>query len=162
MQPLTDLEDSVQRTFEAIVPGSLASSVEHTSSHFALEMSGLDEIDLAQGAASGAGPSTAPAGKAAGGDIDEDILGGAGAGEGDDDDAELDAMRARVAEMEAEAAKLRDMQDQAERERAGSGAAAPAGPTDQEKEEVDGRSVYVGNVSRQDPHRRRSQQRMFD
>ncbi|PWN26257.1 RNA-binding domain-containing protein, partial [Jaminaea rosea] len=71
--------------------------------------------------------------------------------EADDDDAELEAMKARVAEMEAEAAKLREMQEQAEREagggRAGGGANTPvSGPTDEEKEEVDARSVYVGNV----------------
>ncbi|CAO1634134.1 unnamed protein product [Parajaminaea phylloscopi] len=68
-----------------------------------------------------------------------------------DDDAELEAMRARVAEMEAEAAKLREMQDQSEREHAfpedaASSTARLVGPTEEEKEETDSRSIYVGNV----------------
>ncbi|EPQ30843.1 uncharacterized protein PFL1_01741 [Pseudozyma flocculosa PF-1] len=62
-------------------------------------------------------------------------------GEAMDEEAEIEAMKKRVAEMEAEAAKLREMQEAA-------GAAAGAGihPTEEEKEEVDSRSVYVGNV----------------
>ncbi|KAN0065407.1 hypothetical protein ACQY0O_001243 [Thecaphora frezii] len=58
-----------------------------------------------------------------------------------DEEAEIEAMKQRVAEMEAEAAKLREMQEAA-------GAAAGTGihPTEEEKEEVDSRSVYVGNV----------------
>jgi hypothetical protein len=73
---------------------------------------------------------------------------GAGAADGDmDDAAEIEAMKARVAEMEAEAAKLRDMQADAEREAGGAPGAAAPGPSEEEKEEVDGRSVYVGNVS---------------
>lgn len=68
--------------------------------------------------------------------------------EDDDDDAELEAMKARVAEMEAEAAKLRQMQDEADKDMASAaGSARPSGPTEEEKEEVDARSVYVGNVS---------------
>ncbi|PWO01203.1 RNA-binding domain-containing protein [Tilletiopsis washingtonensis] len=63
-----------------------------------------------------------------------------------DDAAEIEAMKARVAEMEAEAAKLRDMQADAEREAGGAPGAAAPGPSEEEKEEVDGRSVYVGNV----------------
>ncbi|PWN21124.1 RNA-binding domain-containing protein [Microstroma glucosiphilum] len=64
-----------------------------------------------------------------------------------DDDAELEAMKARVAEMEAEAAKLRQMQDQADRDMANAtGSTRPSGPTEEEKEEVDARSIYVGNV----------------
>lgn len=62
----------------------------------------------------------------------------------DDEDAELEAMKARVAEMEAEAAKLREMQEQADASMGGVG--ATSGPTDEEKEEVDSRSIYVGNV----------------
>lgn len=75
-------------------------------------------------------------------------------GDAADDDAELEAMRARVAEMEAEAAKLREMQEQAE---VGTGPlteglttqghARLTGPSEEEKEEIDARSVYVGNVS---------------
>ena len=39
------------------------------------------------------------------------------------------------------------MQADAEREAGGAPGAAPPGPSEEEKEEVDGRSVYVGNVS---------------
>jgi polyadenylate-binding protein 2 len=66
------------------------------------------------------------------------------------DDAALEAMKARVAEMEAEAAKLREMQEQANNGMGSgdaSGSTAMAGLTEEEKEEVDARSVYVGNVS---------------
>lgn len=79
-----------------------------------------------------------------------------------DEDAELEAMKARMAEMEAEAAKLREMTTQSDAaaastspfgtdpSNAGAGAPAPrppmSGPTDEEKEEVDARSIYVGNV----------------
>lgn len=70
--------------------------------------------------------------------------GGSGTGEMDDE-AEIEAMKVRMAEMEAEAAKLREMQADAE----GSSGGAAAGPSEEEKEEVDSRSVYVGNVSRE-------------
>lgn len=111
-------------------------------------MSALDEIDLpthvGEDAAAAAGPSASAKAGGPGASGGDDI-------EADDDDAELEAMKARVAEMEAEAAKLREMQEQAEREagggRAGGGANTPvSAPTDEEKEEVDARSVYVGNV----------------
>ncbi|KAH0445891.1 hypothetical protein IEQ34_025277 [Dendrobium chrysotoxum] len=62
----------------------------------------------------------------------------------DDDSAALDAMKARVAEMEAEAAKLREMQQEANNGM-GSGMEAEGIP-EEDKEEVDARSVYVGNV----------------
>ncbi len=58
-----------------------------------------------------------------------------------DDDAEIEAMKQRVAEMEAEAAKLRELQ-QAAGEAGGTG----LHPTEEEREEVDSRSIYVGNV----------------
>ena len=63
------------------------------------------------------------------------------------DEAEIAAMKARVAEMEQEAAKLREMTERAESEAAG-GSGGDAAMTDADKEAVDGRSVYVGNVSR--------------
>lgn len=77
-----------------------------------------------------------------------------------DEDRELEAMKARVKEMEAEAAKLREMQAVAEREMAGSssdparpgtpGAGGEGGATaavsDEEREAIDARSIYVGNV----------------
>ncbi|PWN47237.1 RNA-binding domain-containing protein [Violaceomyces palustris] len=57
-----------------------------------------------------------------------------------DEDAEIEAMKQRVAEMEAEAAKLRQLQQ------ASGAETAHQGPTEEEKEEVDSRSIYVGNV----------------
>jgi hypothetical protein len=65
-----------------------------------------------------------------------------------DEDAELEAMKARMLEMEAEAAKLREMTAQSEAANQGSsgGQSAAIGPSEDEKEEVDARSVYVGNV----------------
>lgn len=63
------------------------------------------------------------------------------------DEAEIAAMKARVAEMEEEAAKLREMTERAESEAAGTSGADQT-MTDDDKEAVDGRSVYVGNVSR--------------
>ncbi|KAF9996845.1 cytoplasmic RNA-binding protein [Entomortierella chlamydospora] len=59
-------------------------------------------------------------------DLDRDI-----------DDEEIEAMKQRVKEMEAEAAKLREMQAQAEKD---------MNMTEEDKEAVDSRSVYVGNV----------------
>ncbi|KAK3820418.1 MAG: hypothetical protein J3Q66DRAFT_399800 [Benniella sp.] len=57
--------------------------------------------------------------------------------EGDIGDEEIEAMKQRVKEMEAEAAKLREMQAQAEKE---------MNMVEEDKEAVDSRSVYVGNV----------------
>ncbi|CAO3645656.1 RNA-binding domain-containing protein [Mucor ambiguus] len=51
-------------------------------------------------------------------------------------DKELEAMKQRVKDMEAEAAKLRDMQAEVEQQLA----------PEEDKEAVDSRSVYVGNV----------------
>ncbi|KAF9432330.1 cytoplasmic RNA-binding protein [Entomortierella beljakovae] len=59
-------------------------------------------------------------------DLDRDI-----------DDEEIEAMKQRVKEMEAEAAKLREMQAQADKE---------MNISEEDKEAVDSRSVYVGNV----------------
>ncbi|KAK3820046.1 MAG: hypothetical protein J3Q66DRAFT_377621 [Benniella sp.] len=50
---------------------------------------------------------------------------------------DIKAMKQRVKEMEAEAAKLREMQAQAERD---------LNMSEEDKELVDARSVYVGNV----------------
>lgn len=51
--------------------------------------------------------------------------------------AELERMKQHVAQMEAEAAKLREMQTALDKESAG---------LQESKEDVDSRSVYVGNV----------------
>lgn len=57
-------------------------------------------------------------------------------------------MKQRVREMEMEAEKLREMQAQVEKEMNESGAGQDGGgPIEEDKEAVDGRSVYVGNVS---------------
>ncbi|KOS16126.1 rnp domain protein [Malassezia pachydermatis] len=64
--------------------------------------------------------------------------------EADVDDADLETMKQRVAEMEAEAAKLREMNEAAERDMGMTSASIH--PTEEEKMEVDARSIYVGNV----------------
>ncbi|KAG0251963.1 cytoplasmic RNA-binding protein [Mortierella polycephala] len=52
-------------------------------------------------------------------------------------DEEIEAMKQRVKEMEAEAAKLREMQSQVD---------SNMSQGDEDKEAVDSRSIYVGNV----------------
>eukprot|EP00899_Mesostigma_viride_P008493 jgi/Mesvir1/17645/Mv08863-RA.1 len=88
-----------------------------------------------------------------GGEIPEDVEAegeaeGEGApkddGEGKGDDAELEVMKARLKEMEEEAAKLRAMQAKVEKEMGTPAAASSDNPA--AKEEVDARSIYVGNV----------------
>ncbi|KAE9613452.1 hypothetical protein Lal_00015872 [Lupinus albus] len=60
---------------------------------------------------------------------------------------ELDDMKKRLKEMEDEAADLREMQAKVEKEMgSGQGDSANAAPTLINKEEVDSRSVFVGNV----------------
>ncbi|BGP45997.1 hypothetical protein JCM10450v2_001836 [Rhodotorula kratochvilovae] len=66
-----------------------------------------------------------------------------------DDDAEaaeLAAMRARVAEMEAEAAKLRELTAASEASSGGGADGTDVNMSDEDREAVDARSVYVGNV----------------
>lgn len=76
---------------------------------------------------------------------DEDVQ----LGDANDEDAEIIAMKKQMEEMEAEAAKLREMTAQSEAEAgATSAAGGTVGPGEDEKEEVDNRSIYVGNVSR--------------
>eukprot|EP00123_Amoebidium_parasiticum_P001630 comp12776_c0_seq1/m.7906 comp12776_c0_seq1/g.7906 ORF comp12776_c0_seq1/g.7906 comp12776_c0_seq1/m.7906 type:complete len:219 (-) comp12776_c0_seq1:82-738(-) len=69
----------------------------------------------------------------------EHAEGGDAHAEDDADDPELEAMKRRVKEMEEEARKLQEMQNQVEKQMAG---VMPS----ESKEEVDARSVYVGNV----------------
>ncbi|GAA6006370.1 hypothetical protein JCM10207_000619 [Rhodosporidiobolus poonsookiae] len=66
----------------------------------------------------------------------------------DADAAELAAMKARVAEMEAEAQKLRELTAASEAAAASSagGDGADAVMSDEDREAVDSRSIYVGNV----------------
>ncbi|GAA5891570.1 hypothetical protein JCM5296_004261 [Sporobolomyces johnsonii] len=71
----------------------------------------------------------------------------AAAADDDADAAEIAAMRARVAEMEAEAAKLRELTAASEAAQGGNGGdAGDVNMTDEDREAVDARSVYVGNV----------------
>lgn len=63
----------------------------------------------------------------------------------DAEDADLEAMKQRVAEMEAEAAKLREMNEADEQEVGGNGAIS-LHPSEEERIQVDNRSIYVGNV----------------
>ncbi|KAJ3218351.1 cytoplasmic RNA-binding protein [Clydaea vesicula] len=58
-----------------------------------------------------------------------------------EDDEELKLMQQRLQEMEAEAKKLREMQQQVELEMQNT-----VGATDEAKEDIDSRSIYVGNV----------------
>ncbi|BGP22625.1 polyadenylate-binding protein 2 [Rhodotorula toruloides] len=73
------------------------------------------------------------------------------AGDDDAEAPELAAMKARVAEMEAEAAKLRELTAASEAA-AGGGNAASNGDgsdvnmSDEDRQAVDARSIYVGNV----------------
>jgi len=62
------------------------------------------------------------------------------------EDHELEAIKARVREMEEEAEKLKQMQDEAERQMSMSPPSNTSGMSLEDKIEVDGRSVYVGNV----------------
>ncbi|GAA6057465.1 hypothetical protein JCM3770_000775 [Rhodotorula araucariae] len=69
------------------------------------------------------------------------------AGDDDAEAAELAAMRARVAEMEAEAAKLRELTAASEAaSSSGGGDGTDVNMSDEDREAVDARSVYVGNV----------------
>ena len=79
-----------------------------------------------------------------------DVDGGSlnGEDEAERDALEIIAMKARVAEMEQEAALLREMTAAVDKQ--GEESAAAAAMTDDEKEAVDSRSIYVGNV-RYDP-----------
>jgi len=66
--------------------------------------------------------------------------------EGEEDETEeIRLMKQRVAEMEREAEKLRELQAAAESASTPSGTDGAA-PSDEDKNAVDGRSVFVGNV----------------
>ncbi|EPS68086.1 hypothetical protein M569_06687, partial [Genlisea aurea] len=67
---------------------------------------------------------------------------------GDDDPAakELDEMKKRLKEIEDEAAALREMQAKVEKEMGAVQDPASAAAAAASREEVDSRSVFVGNV----------------
>ncbi|XVF08549.1 hypothetical protein REPUB_Repub07fG0012700 [Reevesia pubescens] len=91
-------------------------------------------------------------------DADVDMTGGAEDYEGGNDhDHELDQdpnsnskdledMKKRLKEIEDEAGALREMQAKVEKEMGAVQDSSSASPTQAEKEEVDSRSIYVGNV----------------
>lgn len=60
---------------------------------------------------------------------------------------ELEAIKARVKEMEEEAEKLKEMQKQVEDSlMSPTGSAGTGSPGIEDKNEIDNRSIYVGNV----------------
>lgn len=62
-------------------------------------------------------------------------------------DPELEAIKARVKEMEEEAEKIKQMQTEVDKQMAGSATGIATVPLSiEEKQEIDTRSVYVGNV----------------
>lgn len=62
-------------------------------------------------------------------------------------DPELEAIKARVKEMEEEAEKIKQMQTEVDKQMAGSTTGLATVPLSlEEKQEIDTRSVYVGNV----------------
>ncbi|KAK3414139.1 hypothetical protein EUGRSUZ_I02641 [Eucalyptus grandis] len=64
----------------------------------------------------------------------------------DSGEAELDDMKKRLKEMEDEAAALREMQAKVEREMGSVQDPANAAASQANKEEIDSRSIFVGNV----------------
>ncbi|XP_050943696.1 polyadenylate-binding protein 2-like isoform X2 [Cucumis melo] len=64
----------------------------------------------------------------------------------DTNDAELDDMKKRLKDMEDEAAALREMQAKVEKEMSSVQDPASAAASQANREEVDSRSVFVGNV----------------
>ncbi|XP_033626725.1 polyadenylate-binding protein 2-like [Asterias rubens] len=90
----------------------------------------------------------------AGGDDDHDtstglVLQSPGADDTGVEDAELEEIKARVREMEEEAEKLKEMQNEVEKQMNMSSPPPPGSVVPlslEDKQEVDNRSVYVGNV----------------
>ena len=62
------------------------------------------------------------------------------------EDPELEQIKLRVKEMEEEAEKLKQMQDEVERQMNTSPPTSTSGLSLEEKQEIDIRSIYVGNV----------------
>ncbi|KAK4433549.1 Polyadenylate-binding protein 1 [Sesamum alatum] len=67
-------------------------------------------------------------------------------GAGDSKAKELESMKKRLQEIEEEAGALREMQAKVEKEMGGTQDSTGASASQAEKEEVDSRSIYVGNV----------------
>ncbi|CAN1188970.1 Polyadenylate-binding protein 3 [Linum perenne] len=64
----------------------------------------------------------------------------------DSNEAELDDMKKRLKEIEDEAAALREMQAKVEKEMGSGQDPGGSGASQASREEVDSRSVFVGNV----------------
>ncbi|XP_039051917.1 polyadenylate-binding protein 1-like isoform X2 [Hibiscus syriacus] len=88
-------------------------------------------------------------------DVDVDMSGGAEDYEGNDqgleqdpnpNSKELEDMKRRLKEIEEEAGALREMQAKVEKEMGSVQDSSSASASQAEKEEVDSRSIYVGNV----------------
>ncbi|CAA0834512.1 Polyadenylate-binding protein 2 [Striga hermonthica] len=69
-----------------------------------------------------------------------------GYAEDDSKGKDLESMKKRLQEIEEEAGALREMQAKVEKEMAATQDSSGASATQAEKEEVDSRSIYVGNV----------------
>lgn len=86
------------------------------------------------------------------GNVDDSLLDGDDNPPAEEEDPELEAIKARVKEMEEEAEKLKEMQGEVDQmlntppNKAASSTAAATFPTLEEKQEMDTRSIYVGNV----------------
>ncbi|KAH6835561.1 polyadenylate-binding protein 1 [Perilla frutescens var. hirtella] len=80
-------------------------------------------------------------------DLDPSADAEAAAADADDSKSkELETMKKRLQEIEEEAGALREMQAKVEKEMGATQDSSIASATQDEKEEVDSRSIYVGNV----------------
>ncbi|KAK9095050.1 hypothetical protein Scep_026519 [Stephania cephalantha] len=77
---------------------------------------------------------------------EHEVYGGEIPDEGEMEADNLEEMKKRLKEIEEEAGALREMQAKVEKEMGAVQDPSGAGPTQAEKEEVDARSIYVGNV----------------
>ncbi|CAK9177525.1 unnamed protein product [Ilex paraguariensis] len=80
------------------------------------------------------------------GDMDADVEMSSRAEDEDSNTKDLEDMKRRLKEIEEEAGALRDMQAKVEKEMGPVQDPSGASATQAEKEEVDSRSIYVGNV----------------
>eukprot|EP00262_Sarcandra_glabra_P011652 TRINITY_DN2840_c0_g1_i2.p1 TRINITY_DN2840_c0_g1~~TRINITY_DN2840_c0_g1_i2.p1 ORF type:complete len:218 (+),score=57.12 TRINITY_DN2840_c0_g1_i2:117-770(+) len=81
------------------------------------------------------------------GEIEEDAEEGEDRTEDDQiDDENMEQMKKRLKDMEEEAGALREIQAKVEKEMGAVQDSSSPAPTQAEKEEVDSRSIYVGNV----------------
>ncbi|RAL51343.1 unnamed protein product [Cuscuta campestris] len=79
-------------------------------------------------------------------DMDADVEMSAAPISGEHNAKDLENMKKRLKEIEEESGALREMQAKVEKEMSGAQDSASASASQAEKEEVDSRSIYVGNV----------------